>query len=131
MILFPAVQQVLGDVIATDTSGRAVQDLKQAMPELGRGLQQLLDFEGDVEATFARNFEVEFDYFGEMRTEELKPGGADIPVTNNNRQEFVDLMTDYYLCRSVARQFSAFAAGFHSVRPCPHISPCHTWMFYY
>ena len=35
----------------------SAQDLKQALPELGRGLQQLLDFDGDVEATFARNFE--------------------------------------------------------------------------
>lgn len=94
------------------------QDLKQAMPELGRGLQQLLDFDGDVEAVFARSFEVEYEFFGQMRTDELKPGGADIPVTHNNRQEFVDLMTDYYLSKSVARQFRAFATGFHSVS-CP------------
>lgn len=30
------------------------QDLKVAFPELGRGLQQLLEFEGDVEAVFCR-----------------------------------------------------------------------------
>lgn len=94
----------------------SVQDLKQAMPELGRGLQQLLDFDGDVEATFARSFEVEYEFFGEMRSVELKPGGADIPVTSENRQEFVALMTDYYLNKSVSRQFSAFATGFHSVK---------------
>ena len=35
-----------------------MQDLKAAMPELGRGLQQLLDFDGNVEGTFARSFEV-------------------------------------------------------------------------
>lgn len=92
-----------------------VQDLKQAMPELGRGLQQLLDFDGDVEATFARNFEVEYEFFGEMRRVELKPGGADVPVTNENREEFVRLMTQYYLDKSVASQFSAFAIGFHEV----------------
>jgi hypothetical protein len=92
-----------------------IQDLKQAMPELGRGLQQLLDFEGDVEATFARSFEVEYEYFGEVRRAELKPGGADIPVTRDNRQEFVRLMTSYYLDTSVRSQFSAFAAGFHEV----------------
>ena len=33
-------------------------DLKDTFPELGRGLQQLLDFEGDVESTFLRTFEV-------------------------------------------------------------------------
>ena len=30
------------------------QDLKAVFPDLGRGLQQLLDFEGDVEAVFCR-----------------------------------------------------------------------------
>ena len=94
----------------------SAQDLKRAMPELSRGLQQLLDFEGDVEATFARSFEVEYDYFGELRSVELKPGGAAIPVTNDNRAEFVRLITDYYLNKSVEEQFSAFASGFMQVR---------------
>ena len=31
-----------------------LQDLKAAFPDLARGLQQLLDFEGDVEAVFCR-----------------------------------------------------------------------------
>lgn len=31
-----------------------LQDLKAAFPDLGRGLQQLLDFDGDVEAVFCR-----------------------------------------------------------------------------
>lgn len=34
------------------------QDLKEAQPSLGRGLQQLLDFEGDVEGTFDRTFQI-------------------------------------------------------------------------
>lgn len=34
------------------------EDLKNTFPELGRGLQQLLDFEGDVEGVFCRCFEV-------------------------------------------------------------------------
>ena len=92
-----------------------VQDLKRAMPELGRGLQALLDFEGDVEATFVQDFDVEYDYFGEMRTVELKPGGSGIPVTDDNRGEFVRLMTDYYLNRAVEEQFGAFASGFLEV----------------
>jgi hypothetical protein len=33
-------------------------DLKVAMPELGRGLQQLLDYDGDVENVFMRSFDV-------------------------------------------------------------------------
>ena len=100
------------------------QDLKRAMPELSRGLQQLLDFEGDVEATFARSFEVEYDYFGELRSVELKPGGSAIPVTNDNRAEFVRCITDYYLNKSVEEHFSAFASGFLQVRNVS--SPIHT-----
>ena len=94
------------------------------MPELSRGLQQLLDFEGDVEATFARAFEVEFNYFGELRSAELKPGGSAIPVTNDNKAEFVRLITDYYLNKSVEEQFSAFASGFLQVRCPPGFPPC-------
>ena len=58
---------------------------------------------------------MEYDYFGELRREELKPGGGNIPVTADNRAEFVTLMTDYYLNKSVAPMFSTFSAGFHEV----------------
>ncbi|CAN0298575.1 unnamed protein product, partial [Laminaria digitata] len=37
------------------------QDLKEAQPALGRGLQQLLDFDGDVESTFARTFQISYE----------------------------------------------------------------------
>ena len=99
------------------------------MPELSRGLQQLLDFEGDVETTFARSFEVEYDYFGELRSVELKPGGAGVPVTNDNRAEFVRCITDYYLNQSVEEQFSAFASGFLQART--PFSPIHTGCLMY
>ena len=35
-----------------------LDDLKDAFPQLGNGLQQLLDFEGDIENVFCRSFEV-------------------------------------------------------------------------
>lgn len=44
------------------------QDLKEAQPSLGRGLQQLLDFEGDVEAVFSRTFQISY---------EVSDGGTD------------------------------------------------------
>lgn len=101
-----------------DFKGTAwVQDLKQAFPELGKGLQQLLDYEGDVESTFCRSFDVEYDYFGELRTQELQPGGSGLPVTNANRLEFVQLYTKWLLHDSVQAQFAAFAHGFHEASP--------------
>lgn len=89
-----------------------VQDLKKAMPDLGHGLQQLLDYPGDVEADLALSFSVEEDHFGEVQTHDLKPGGSSIPVTSSNRQEYVDLYTHWVLQESVQTQFTAFSEGF-------------------
>lgn len=49
-----SIQQALVDLTAW-------QDLKEAQPSLGRGLQQLLDFEGDVEAAFQRTFQISYE----------------------------------------------------------------------
>jgi hypothetical protein len=62
--------------------------------------------------TFCLTFSVEMDFFGDLRTISLKPGGDNIPVTEENRHEYVQLMVEYLLSRSVQRQFEAFAVGF-------------------
>ena len=38
-----------------------------------------------------RSFTVEYDFYGERRTEELAPGGADVPVTAANRADYVQV----------------------------------------
>jgi ubiquitin-protein ligase E3 A len=58
---------------------------------------------------------MEYEYFGEMKVDELKPGGANIHLTNDNRQEYVDLYVKYLLDTSIASQFSAFKQGFQMV----------------
>jgi len=92
-----------------------LEDLKEANPGLGNGLEKLLEFDGDVETTFCRNFEITYEVFGENKTIELKENGSNIPVTNGNRQEYVDLYVDYHLVKSVKQQYDAFAKGFHDV----------------
>ena len=86
------------------------------MPDLAHGLQHLLDYPGDVEADLATFFSVEEENFGELQTHELKPGGSDVPVTNSNRQEYVELYTQWVLQDSVQTQFAAFSEGFHQAR---------------
>ncbi|KAG7395958.1 putative E3 ubiquitin-protein ligase HTD2 [Phytophthora boehmeriae] len=90
-------------------------DLEVALPELGRGLRQMLNFQGNIEEVYQRNFEYSYEVFGEVKTVELKPGGSSTPVTNENREEYVALYVDYVLNTSVARQYSAFHHGFHQV----------------
>ena len=54
---------------------------------LASGLQDLLDYEGDVENEMMINFTMGYtDMFGSSLTKELKDNGAEITVTNNNRQ---------------------------------------------
>ncbi|KAL3657909.1 hypothetical protein V7S43_017108 [Phytophthora oleae] len=92
-----------------------LEDLELALPDLGRGLRQLLNFKGDVEGVYQRNFEYSYEVFGEVKTVELKPGGTSIAVTNDNREEYVALYVDYVLNKAVSRQYTAFHRGFHQV----------------
>ena len=53
---------------------------------MSSGLHSLLEYEGDdVEEVFCLNFVVSREVFGDVRTDELKPHGADIPVTQKNK----------------------------------------------
>ncbi len=54
--------------------------------DLADGLDALLNFEDDVESIFCRTFSVDTEAFGEIITHDLKPDGANIPVTNENRE---------------------------------------------
>ena len=93
-----------------------LDDLADSHPALARGLMQLLESqEPDIASTFGLNFEVTQEVFGELKSVELKEGGAETPVTAENRQEYVDLYVQWYLVRSVEHQFAAFQRGFMSV----------------
>lgn len=92
-----------------------LQDLEKALPALGKGLRQMLEFDGNVEDVFQRNFEYSYEVFGEVKTVELKPGGSSIPVTNANCDEYVSLYVEHVLNASVARQYEAFHRGFRMV----------------
>ncbi|CAL8090810.1 unnamed protein product [Calicophoron daubneyi] len=93
------------------------EDLKDARPDLIPGLQALLDYEeDDIEDAFGCFFVIYYqDLFGNTLSHELKPNGASIPVTKENRQEFVDLYAGFLLNDSVKKQFAAFRRGFQMV----------------
>uniref|UniRef100_A0A3Q2Y5U8 Ubiquitin-protein ligase E3A n=1 Tax=Hippocampus comes TaxID=109280 RepID=A0A3Q2Y5U8_HIPCM len=88
-------------------------DLPDSHPGLYQSLKELLDYNGDVEADMALTFQISHaDLFGSPVLHDLKEKAEDIPVSKENRQEFVDLYTDYILNTSVERQFRAFKKGF-------------------
>lgn len=93
----------------------SLEDLAEYRPALAKGLQQLLDYEGDVEEVFCRDFVAETERYGQMIQTPLCTNGEKTPVTNANRREFVDLYVRYLLDTAVARQFEPFKRGFYTV----------------
>lgn len=93
-----------------------LDDLKELMPDVGRSLQHLLDYnEGDIEETFCLNFTVTEENYGATEVLELVPNGENITVNESNRQDFVNAYVDYIFNSSVAPLFECFYAGFHKV----------------
>lgn len=93
------------------------QDLFDVDPTLASSLNHMLEYDGDdFEDVFMQTFKIGFhDIFGTSVSHELKEGGADITVTQDNKQEFVDLYADFILNKSIERQFRAFKRGFTMV----------------
>jgi E3 ubiquitin-protein ligase HECTD2 len=58
---------------------------------------------------------VSLEEYGDVKTYKLKEGGENIPVTNENRKEYVELYLDWILNTAIYEQFRAFYLGFHSV----------------
>uniref|UniRef100_A0A8C1IGS1 HECT and RLD domain containing E3 ubiquitin protein ligase 3 n=1 Tax=Cyprinus carpio TaxID=7962 RepID=A0A8C1IGS1_CYPCA len=73
-----------------------LDDLKELSPTEGRSLQQLLEYEGDVEETFCLNFAVSCH---------VKSGAF----------EFVQAYLQYVFSDAVQEQYSAFSSGFLKV----------------
>ena len=48
---------------------------------------------------------------------DLKPGGAGIAVTEENKKEYVNLMVKYHISKRVKVQFDAFMSGFEELIP--------------
>ncbi|XP_032649043.1 putative E3 ubiquitin-protein ligase HECTD2 [Chelonoidis abingdonii] len=96
-------------------SGVSLDDLCHIMPELAHGLRELLSYEDNVEEDFYSTFQVFQEEFGVIKSHNLKPGGDKIPVTAQNRKEYVQLYVDFILNKSIYKQFAAFYYGFHSV----------------
>ncbi|XP_059179233.1 probable E3 ubiquitin-protein ligase HECTD2 isoform X2 [Physella acuta] len=114
-LLSPAVVPFNNPRATVGVCNVTLHDLKGVKPEVAKGLQDLLDYDGDVEETFCLTFEVVQTLPGETRTLPLKPGGENIPVTNDNRKEYVQLYTEWVINTSIYSQFQAFYHGFHSV----------------
>lgn len=101
-----------------------IDDLRDLDEDLYQGILKLKHYDGDVETDFGLNFTV-VDTFEvaaptlsdphnmetKSITRPLKPDGANIPVTNSNRPEYIFLLAKHRLRTQSLRQTNAFLTG--------------------
>uniref|UniRef100_A0A3B4WK21 E3 ubiquitin-protein ligase HACE1 n=1 Tax=Seriola lalandi dorsalis TaxID=1841481 RepID=A0A3B4WK21_SERLL len=92
------------------------QDVSSIDPEYAKNLQWILD--NDIsDLGLELTFSVETDVFGAMEEVPLKPGGTSILVTQGNKAEYVQLVTELRMTRAIQPQINAFLQGFHTFIP--------------
>ncbi|KAI9511322.1 HECT-domain-containing protein [Russula earlei] len=92
-----------------------IADLEDVDAELHRKLTSILDSE--ITDGTDESFTTKEERLGEMVTIELKPDGSKIPVTEENKKEYVDLVVDRILRQRVREQFDSLISGFHELIP--------------
>ncbi|PYH80925.1 hypothetical protein BO82DRAFT_403035 [Aspergillus uvarum CBS 121591] len=78
--------------------------------------------ENDITDIITETFAVETDDFGEKQVIDLIENGRNIPVTEENKEEYVQRVVDYRLIGSVKEQLDNFLKGFHEIIPADLIS---------
>ncbi|CCD71932.1 E3 ubiquitin-protein ligase wwp-1 [Caenorhabditis elegans] len=93
-----------------------LKDIEQVDSEIYNSLMWIKDNnidECDMELYFVADYEL----LGELKTYELKEGGTEIAVTEENKLEYIELLVEWRFNRGVEQQTKAFFTGFNSVFP--------------
>ncbi|XP_066438302.1 NEDD4-like E3 ubiquitin-protein ligase WWP2 isoform X1 [Eleutherodactylus coqui] len=93
-----------------------LKDLESIDPEFYNSIMWIKENnleECDLELYFVQDMEI----LGEVTSHKLKEGGENIRVTEENKEEFITLLTDWRFTRGVEEQTNAFLDGFNEVAP--------------
>jgi len=93
----------------------SLSDMEGVDADFHRSLQWMLD--NPIEGVLEQTFSTEDERFGVTNIEDLKPGGRDIEVTDENKKEYVDLMVKWRIQKRIDEQFQSFITGFHELIP--------------
>lgn len=102
------MKHLLGLPVSLDDVERFDQDLHKNL---------LWSLKNSIEGVLDLNFTAETDYFGSTSVVDLKPGGADIQVTDDNKADYVNLVAAHKLTHAIKDQLAAFQGGFHDMVP--------------
>ncbi|XP_033837697.1 E3 ubiquitin-protein ligase HECW2 [Periophthalmus magnuspinnatus] len=90
-----------------------LSDLEYLDEEFHQSLQWMKD--NDIEDMLDLTFTVNEEVFGQITERELKPGGANIPVTEKNKKEYIERMVKWRIERGVVQQTESLVRGFFEV----------------
>ncbi|XP_022903974.1 ubiquitin-protein ligase E3C [Onthophagus taurus] len=113
LVDLPLAEFFLAKLLVDKASAHFLQSLD---PILYRNLLYLRDYTGDVQ-DLGLDFTLVNNDLGETRVVELKPGGRNIAVTNDNRLEYIHKLADLKLNTQISQQCAAFREGLDSVVP--------------
>ncbi|CAF1612896.1 unnamed protein product [Rotaria sordida] len=92
-----------------------IHDLESLDPEFYNSLLWIKDNNLNENDDLELYFNTTFELLGKVENVELKPGGNDIKLTEDNKAEYVELMTKWRFTRGVEDQTKAFLHGFNEV----------------
>ncbi|KAL6933133.1 probable E3 ubiquitin-protein ligase RSP5 [Hanseniaspora guilliermondii] len=92
-----------------------LQDMESVDNEVYNSLKWMM--ENEIDGILDLTFAVDDEVFGEIVQVELKPGGKDIEVTDENKKEYVELFTQWKIHDRVSAQLKAFMDGFNELIP--------------
>ncbi|CAF0870880.1 unnamed protein product, partial [Rotaria sordida] len=90
-----------------------IHDLESLDPEFYNSLLWIKDNNLNENDDLELYFNTTFELLGKVENVELKPGGNDIKLTEDNKAEYVELMTKWRFTRGVEDQTKAFLHGFN------------------
>uniref|UniRef100_A0A905QWT7 E3 ubiquitin-protein ligase n=2 Tax=Rhodnius TaxID=13248 RepID=A0A905QWT7_RHOPR len=92
-----------------------LDDIEGVDPELHHSLTWIL--ENDITNIIDTTFAVECNSFGVLKVHELKTGGKDIQLSEDNKKDYVRLYVNYRFMRGIEQQFLALQKGFTELIP--------------
>ncbi|CAD8110611.1 unnamed protein product [Paramecium sonneborni] len=108
--------QVLLDVRFPTVLFKKLQNEKKLDMEIYTGFQYLREqTDNNLIQSLALNFHAIYVIWGEAYFDDLKPNEFQIIVSKDNREEYIQLYTDWYLNKLVKNQFDLLNSGFKSV----------------
>lgn len=93
-----------------------MKDIESIDPEFYNSLVWIKENDID-ECALELYYSVDFEVLGQVVHHELKKNGDKERVTEENKEEYLSLMTDWRMTRGIEQQTQAFLDGFNEVVP--------------